>query len=203
MTEGPQLISCSAIEHWVYCPRQWELIVVHGVWAANSFTNRGVVAHRRVDVAGSTTRHDIHSERSLPVWNDEIGIIGVADLVEFGDGTVTPVEVKSGRTVHHAAEVQLAAVTMCLEYMLDVDIGSGMVFLASSHRRVEIPIVSDLRAEVVDAVDSIRAAVDARNPVPIPYDDRCAECSLEGPCLPAYTSSRKRSGALARNVWRP
>ena len=43
------IIQISAIEHFVYCPRQCALIHCDGVWSDNAHTVRGVRAHRRVD----------------------------------------------------------------------------------------------------------------------------------------------------------
>ena len=43
------VIPISAIEHFVYCPRQCALIHCDGVWSDNAHTVRGVRSHRRVD----------------------------------------------------------------------------------------------------------------------------------------------------------
>ena len=48
MNDEP-IVAISAIEHFVYCPRQCALIHCDGVWSDNAHTVRGSRAHRRVD----------------------------------------------------------------------------------------------------------------------------------------------------------
>ncbi|BAP90178.1 recombinase B [Burkholderiales bacterium GJ-E10] len=53
---------------------------------------------RRVNKPGVETRAGLRVERALPVWSDPLGLIGEADVVEFGaDGTPCPVEYKVGK----------------------------------------------------------------------------------------------------------
>ncbi|MDA8072459.1 MAG: Dna2/Cas4 domain-containing protein [Actinomycetota bacterium] len=49
MTDVPEVIPISAIEHYGYCPRQCALIHVDGMWSDNVHTVRGAIGHRRVD----------------------------------------------------------------------------------------------------------------------------------------------------------
>ena len=50
-------------------------------------------------------RKGLRIERALPLWHDELGLIGKADVVEFEpDGTPCPVEYKHGSR-HKAADI--------------------------------------------------------------------------------------------------
>ena len=42
-------IQISALQHYVYCPRQCALIHVEGAWNENVFTTRGNILHEKVD----------------------------------------------------------------------------------------------------------------------------------------------------------
>ncbi|HEY1386231.1 MAG TPA: Dna2/Cas4 domain-containing protein, partial [Dongiaceae bacterium] len=88
----------SALQHWAYCPRQAALIHLDGVWSDNPYTRRGTLLHERADTPGADRRGDIRVERALPLFSRRLNLSGRADAVEFHpDGTVIPIEYKSGR----------------------------------------------------------------------------------------------------------
>ena len=73
------LVPLSALQHYVYCPRQCALIHVEQAWSENIYTLRGTRAHERVDDAGGTTRDGVRTERALPLFSDVHGLVGKAD----------------------------------------------------------------------------------------------------------------------------
>ena len=100
MTDEP-IVTISAIEHFVYCPRQCALIHCDGVWSDNAQTVRGSRAHRRVDSGRHRRERGRLVLRSLPLWSETLGLSGRADAVEIEPGVVRPVEYKSG--IRHGA----------------------------------------------------------------------------------------------------
>lgn len=66
MTED-DLIPVSALQHFVYCPRQCALIHLERVWEENLFTARGRRAHATVDVAQVRVREGVRVEYALPI----------------------------------------------------------------------------------------------------------------------------------------
>lgn len=80
-----ELLPISALQHLMFCERQWGLIHLEGVWAENRLTAEGRVMHERVhDEDGSTeVRGDIRITRGLRIRSLRLGLIGVADVVEF------------------------------------------------------------------------------------------------------------------------
>ena len=64
MTPEP-VIPISAIEHYVYCPRQCALIHCDGVWSDYAHTVRGTRAHRRVDSGQHRTERGRRGMRYL------------------------------------------------------------------------------------------------------------------------------------------
>ncbi|MXW23318.1 MAG: Dna2/Cas4 domain-containing protein, partial [Chloroflexi bacterium] len=95
MTPDP-VIQISAIEHFVYCPRQCALIHCDGVWSDNAHTVRGARAHRRVDSGEHRQERGRQVLRAIPLWSEELGLSGRADAVEVEDDAVRPVEYKAG-----------------------------------------------------------------------------------------------------------
>ena len=103
------IVPISAIEHFVYCPRQCALIHCDGVWSDNAHTVRGVRAHRRVDSGQHRHERGRKVLRGIPLWSEALGLSGRADVVEIEIGAVRPVEYKSGVRHGSAADLQLCA----------------------------------------------------------------------------------------------
>lgn len=198
-------VPLSALEHWAYCPRQCGLIHLEQVFADNLHTARGQAVHHLVDMPGYEMKAGVRVERALPVWCERLNLIGKADLVEFHpDGTVYPVEFKHGakrKKLHD--DLQLAGQALCLEEMLASPVPRGAIYHASSHRRREVAITSDLRRLVAETADAIRAML-ASGKLPPPVNDaRCRECSLKELCQPEAMAARDRQHAQLRGLFNP
>lgn len=202
-TEDP--IPLSALQHWIYCPRQCGLIHLEQQFEDNVHTARGQAVHHLVDTPGYEVKRGVRVERALPLWSDRFGLIGKADLVEFHpDGRIYPVEFKHGRKrgrIHD--DIQLAAQAMCLEDMLGRPVPQGAIYHASSHRRREVDITEDLRALVRETADAIRAML-ASGILPPPVNDaRCRECSLREICQPELLAQQTQMDRLKQYLFSP
>ena len=187
-------IPLSALQHWVYCPRQCGLIHLEQVFDENVHTLRGQAVHAKVDRPGVETAKGIRVERALPLWHDLLGLVGKADVVEFAAGGVPyPVEYKHGsrnKAADIAAcdDVQLAAQAMCLEAMMGLAIVEGAIFYATSKRRRVVTITSQLRAQVEQVTRAIRDMFATATLPPVLDAEhavrRCKACSLFERCQP-------------------
>ena len=77
------LIQLSALQHYIFCPRQCALIHVEQVWAENRFTAEGKIMHERVHEEGRESRGDIRIEHGVPLRSLRLGLSGMADVIEF------------------------------------------------------------------------------------------------------------------------
>lgn len=198
-------IALSALQHWIYCPRQCGLIHLEQAFEDNIHTARGQAVHHLVDTPGYEIKSGVRVERALPVWSDRHNLIGKADLVEFHpDGTVYPVEFKHGakRQKRHD-DIQLAAQALCLEEMLNRPVARGAIFHASSHRRREVIVTPDLRQLVIDTADAIRAMLRSGRLPPPANDARCRECSLKDICQPQALAERSRQHSQRIRLFDP
>lgn len=187
-------IPLSALQHWHYCPRQCGLIHLEQVFDDNIHTLRGQAEHAKADQPGVETAKGRRVERALPLWHDELGLVGKSDVVEFWPGGLPyPVEYKHGSR-HKAADIaacddiQLAAQAMCLEAMTRKAVPEGAIFYAASKRRRVVDITPLLRAQVAQTAQAIRQMfANTRLPPPLPADQaarRCKACSLLERCQP-------------------
>lgn len=186
------VVAISAIEHFAYCPRQCALIHCDGVWTDNAHTVRGTRAHGRADSGQHRRERGKQVLRSIPLWSEELGLSGRADVVEIENTAIRPVEYKSGVKHGIAADLQLCAQALCLEEMLDTAITSGYVWYGGSRRRLEVDFTDSLRQQVREIISEIRLQILTGSLPNAPNDNRCSECQLLHHCLPELTSSPQR-----------
>lgn len=180
-------IPISALQHFIYCPRQCALIHVERSYSENVYTMRGNRVHERAHHASVEMLQGVRIERAVPLTSVSLGLSGVADVVEFlADGTPYPVEYKAGaRKSRLADDVQLGAQAMCLEEMLGVWVPEGSIYYDRSRRRRKVKIDDALRSSVKRTVLEVRNILEHVGlPKPVD-DDRCNSCSLIDTCMPA------------------
>lgn len=189
-------LSLSALQHYLYCPRQCALIHVENVWEENLFTAEGRLLHRRVDSGATDGRERVAQDRSVPIRSEKLGLYGVADMLEAhtepnGQVIFFPVEYKRGRPkIEDWDRAQLCAQAICLEEMLNITIERGAIFYGKPRRRERVIFDIQLREMVDNSCrkmhEMIRKGV---LPPPSEKKDRCKSCSLIHVCMPG---SRKR-----------
>ena len=195
-----QLLPLSALQHWLYCPRQCALIHLEQVWAENKFTAEGQTLHQKAHEGPDETRAGVRITRSLPVCSFTLGVSGQCDVVEFHEGAggrIVPVEYKRGKPKSHRAdEVQLCAQAMCLEEMLGAEIADGCLYYGEKRRRTEVVFDPELRRLVAEIATALHVMIDTRiTPVAEYQSRRCDACSLIELCQPKALRFKRGAGA--------
>ena len=161
-------IYLSRLQHYLYCPRQFALIELEDIWTENQFTAEGQVLHQRVNQADQQKRGTVRTVWAQRLANIELGIEGVADVVEYhkqSDGTETPypIEYKRGKPkAHRADEVQLCAQALCLEEMHGVTVPEGSLFYGEVRRRHPVVFDAELRDLTAQTILACRAIVQTK-----------------------------------------
>lgn len=190
-----QLLPLSALQHYLFCPRQCALIHVEQQWAENRFTAEGNVFHKRAHDAPDEARPGVRITRSLPVRSFELGVSGQCDVVEFHNFksqitnhkcTIVPIEYKRGKPkAHRADEVQLCAQAICIEEMLNVEIHEGFLFYGQRKRRTKVPFDTELRQLVATLSAEMHSMFSSGKNPPAEYEKaKCNACSLIEICQP-------------------
>lgn len=191
------LIMLSALQHFVFCPRQCALIHVEQVWTESGLTAEGRILHERVHEAGDELRGSVRIARGVPLRSLRLGLVGVADVVEFhreGKGVwrAFPVEYKRGKPkLDHSDVMQLCGQAVCLEEMLNVSVPKGALFYGKIRRRHDVSIDETLRTELENTVCQVRELLEThRTPDPV-YTKKCDNCSVQSECLPKTIGRHK------------
>ena len=186
--ETDDLLPLSALQHYLYCPRQCALIHVERQWVENRFTAEGRLLHAKTDAGAEEVRDGVRIARAVPVRSTRLGVFGIADVVELHEEgrRPVPVEYKRGRPkAHRADEVQLAAQAIALEEMLGEPVPEAFLFYGKTRRRKRVVIDGELRALTEATAKRAREMVAAGlTPSPEYEARKCDACSLKQVCWP-------------------
>ncbi|MFH1310161.1 MAG: CRISPR-associated protein Cas4 [Candidatus Omnitrophota bacterium] len=190
MYSEDDFIQLSALQHYVFCPRQCALIHIEQVWVENLWTAEGRVMHERAHEEKIEARAGVRIERGVPLCSKRLGISGKADVVEFhktagGQWGPFPIEYKRGKPKADDCDiVQLCAQAMCLEEMLGVHIAEGAVFYGRIRRRLNVIFDEELRLKTERAAKEVHEFI-AKGVTPKPRKmECCSSCSLVEICMP-------------------
>src|SRR5271157_4827256 len=137
-----ELIPISALNQYDYCPRRCALIHIEQMWDENRFTAEGRIMHEKVHQEGNESRGPVRIARGVPLRSLRLGLVGVADVVEFHKISKDtwqpfPVEYKRGKPkADYCDLIQLCAQAVCLEEMLSIAVPCGALFYGRTRRRL-------------------------------------------------------------------
>ena len=182
------LIPLSALQHYLFCPRQCALIHVEQLWAEDGATAEGRILHERVDGGRPERRLGVRILRGLALRSLALRVNGKADVVELAGHPPRPfpVEYKRGRPKgHRADEVQLCAQAICLEEAFGVEVPAGALFYGATRRRFDVAFDAALRTLTAAVAADTRAMIHAgRTPTPVYRPAACDRCSMFDLCEP-------------------
>ena len=204
--DDEDLIPLSALQHYLYCPRQCALIHLERQWAENRQTAEGRLLHQRADAPQAERRRGVRTVTAMPLLALELGLSGKADVVEFhvteAGERAFPVEYKRGRPKSHRAdEVQLCAQALCLEAMLGTPVEAGALFYGQTRRRKEVVFDRGLRDLTLNTIAEARAMLASGQTPSARYEARrCDACSLLELCQPRLLGRQSVETWLQRQL---
>ncbi|WP_462323662.1 CRISPR-associated protein Cas4 [Desulfoplanes sp.] len=206
MYQESDLFQLSALQHYLFCPRQCGLIHLEQIWMENRYTAEGQLLHSRVDTERVEIRGDRKIASSLLIRSLRLGVSGKADVVEFhkreGIWVPFPVEYKRGRPkANDSDRVQLCAQAMCLEEMLDTAVPCGALFYGKRKRRLEVDFDHALRATTEDTARAVHDMLAGGVTPTAKRSKKCATCSLLEVCMPEKTGSSRSASRYLSSVF--
>lgn len=207
--DDESLLSLSGIQHFAFCERQWALIHIEKQWAENVKTVEGRQLHERVDDPYfSETRNNIKIVRSVPLVSRQLGLYGIADVIEYiftdelnSFAEIRIVEYKRGKPKpDDRDEVQLCAQAMCIEEMLGVNLSYGYFFYGETRHRHRVDFEQELREKVLQLAEKMHDLFEKGiTPVAV-KDKKCKNCSLADICVPILGKKRSAASSFIKNL---
>lgn len=205
MFSEEDLIPISALQHYVFCPRQCALIHIERLWNENLFTAQGRSIHEQVHSVKAERRADVRIVRGLRMHSLRLGLVGQADVVEFhraetgislpatdGLWQPFPIEYKRGKAkLDLSDDVQLCAQAICLEEMLGIDVDGGAMFYGRPRRRKQVEFTDSLREKTEKTAVQLHALFEKGQTPQARYKKKCNSCSLFEMCMPKVTGKKK------------
>lgn len=207
MYREDEFIQLSALQHYLFCPRQCALAYMELTWSENLFTAEGRLMHEKVHNGKFEKRGGVIQTRGLWISSARLGLSGQTDLIEFhrtneqnegvrlGDykdrWTVFPVEFKRGKPkTDFSDEVQLCAQVLCLEEMLETSITAGALFYGKNKRRHTVKFNESLRSLTEKTAVEIHEMFESAMTPKAEFSKKCKSCSLYEICLPKRTGGK-------------
>lgn len=213
------MLMLSGIQHYRFCPRQWALWDIEQQWEDNKLTIEGNILHEHVDDPFYRQKcGDYITLRSVQVASYELGLYGIADVVELrptedaansishpkypGRWTPVPVEYKHGKPKKNEVDaVQVAAQAMCLEEMYSIRLDAGAFFYGEIHHRVDLAITDELRDIVRQCAKEMHEVFKLGHLPTVKEGNGCEKCSLVNICLPETSRCTSVSNYLTHNLY--
>jgi CRISPR-associated protein Cas1 len=191
------------LHNYLYCERLFYYQWVENLFVEDANTAAGSHAHRNVDQPSALDEEkqaalaeglaEGTKLRSLKMHSETLGIIGVVDLIEGGEGGAEVVDYKKGaarrlrdgtRVAKEPDEVQVMAHALLLEEQ-GTTVTKGWIYYAEDRRRVPVELTPNLRANTLHAIQCAKQqAASGHCPPPLINDPRCLHCSAYSICLP-------------------
>jgi len=215
--DSPENLPISVLHSFLYCPRLMFFQFVEKVFVDSTETIEGTTIHNRVnqpqpfEFPEEILQGARNTIRSLALQDDELGVLGVADLLKKqDDGTWVLYEYKRGKPYRDAASQLLAKsidkfqvqAYILLARKQGINISRGAVYYAETKQIVPIELPENDQF-LRDAIHSCRECMKGEMPLPPDNHPKCLYCSLYSTCMPDETLYWRHQGKLAQSVRPP
>jgi CRISP-associated protein Cas1 len=197
----PDYLPARMLNEFVYCPRLFFYEWVEGVFRHSSDTVDGAQKHERGDARQDALPQQEELEgvtfraRGITLSSESLKLIARLDLVEAGDGRVTPVDYKRGAPRQGDAGLEAwptDIAQICAQALVLRDNGyavdEGLIFYYETRQRVRVAVTDVVVSQTVEVLRAARElALSGRIPAPLVDSPKCVRCSLVPICLPDET----------------
>jgi len=193
-------IPLSALQHYIFCPRQCALNYVEKVWVENYLTAAGRMMHHKTEEYIKESRNDVILEYGVEIASLDQRVFGMADAVEYQYRTrkkeelltAIPIEYKRGKAKSDESDtIQLCAQALCLEDMLSLHIEAGFLFYFSNREKIEIGFDCSLRAHTKSCIREVHSLFKTGNVPHANFTQQCKSCSMLDVCFPGSAGRGK------------
>lgn len=190
MKSSDNSISIRSLQHYLYCPHRWGLINIDCAWAENYFVAKANLIHDRVHKPDKYSSRKGKVITDFEVWNDDIGLYGKLDCIEYQGEIPVVIEYKPSKPkecdYYHAEAMQLFAQKLCAEYVLKKNCKASFYY-ADVKKRIEVDFSAsydEYYSELLQIIENIQH-YEERGIIPeIEKGQYCGGCSMKDICLP-------------------
>lgn len=199
-----ETVDLRSIQQYLYCPHRFGLMENNCSWAENVFVNKGNLAHKHVSEGDFSSSKGVLQERSIRIYNDEWGLFGVLDSLEFkkseygtyipaygGTYVVSIVEYKvtapKNGKIRKDEHMQLLGQKICVDSLFGCD-SQTYFYYSDTRKREKIEFCKEDYTFFAETLKQIRQIKQNGTIPPIKDDQYCGGCSMKDICLPPKRS---------------
>ena len=191
MFDEDDLIMISALQHYVFCPRQCALIHIEQVWTESGLTAEGRIMHEKVHEEQRKSRGSVRVEHGIPLRSLRLGLIGNGRCGGVSQGRQSPLAalprgVQAGQAASRTIAMLCSsaprpcALKRCFSWLSRGE----RSFTAKRGGGADVVFDETLRRETEETVEKARDLIMSGITPPPVYAKRCESCSLIGNCMP-------------------
>lgn len=200
-----ETVDLRSIQHYLYCPHRFGLMENNCSWAENVFVNKGNLAHKRVCEGAFSSSKGVLQERSVRVFNDEWGLFGILDSLEFEkckNGTYIPsykgsyivniieykVSAPKNGVIRKDEYMQLLGQKICVDSVFGCDCQTYFYY-NDIRKREKVTFCKDDYIFLEETLNCVREIKRTGIIPPIKEGQYCSGCSMRDICLPPKRSN--------------
>lgn len=200
MKHYDDLIDIRSIQHYCYCPHRFGLIENDCSFQENVFVVKGNMVHERVDSGKNFQTRNVLHENSVRVYNDEWGLFGVLDCLEFRKDengvyvkkfndtynlTIVEYKVTAPKKDPYRYEdmLQVLAQKICVDEIFNAEC-QVYFYYANTKKRVKVDFEREHYEDLHGVLENIRSCKKLITIPEIKPKQKCSGCSMIDICLP-------------------
>ncbi|MBO6134764.1 MAG: CRISPR-associated protein Cas4 [Lachnospiraceae bacterium] len=188
-------IAIRNIQHYLYCPHRFGLIMIDDIWAENYFVTKSNIMHERVH---SNTEYSIRGKKvltSVAIYNDDsnYNIYGYVDCIEIEHNDMQKIKIveykpkmPKDKDFNYEDLMQVFAQKICVDKMFNCN-SEGIIYYKSENKRITLPLVDNFEyynEQLKIILIEMRQYI-VKGEIPrIINMDKCGGCSMKDLCMP-------------------
>ncbi len=201
-------VSIRSLQHYMYCPHRWGLIEMNQSWAENYFVVKANLLHKRVHTNTQYVSRAKKVFNSVRIWNDDVGIYGIADCIEERSDGLYVVEYKPKKpaSAEFSEEdaIQVFAQKLCVDFVFQKPC-KAEIYYADVKKHIKLPFDKEYDTyynKVIDLLGQIREHIKSGVIPPVKKGQYCGGCSMKDMCIPKMklTDTRSIIGKIVEDI---
>lgn len=188
-------INIRDLQHFLYCPHRWGLIVIDKVWAENIFVIKSNLMHEKIhDSNRITYAKDKKTYNAVSIFNDGLGVFGVTDSLIIEKNKYILMEYKPTKPKSSDFNIddalQVFAQKICVDFVFYTN-SKGYLYYKNEKCKIQLPFEEEYDFYynlLKEKIEMMRKYLIKNQIPPIKKGQKCSGCSLKDLCMPTRNS---------------
>lgn len=188
-------IAIRNIQHYLYCPHRFGLIMIDDVWAENYFVTKSNIMHERVHSNTEYSSRDKKVMTSIAIYNDDsdYNIYGYVDCIEIEHNNIQKIKIveykpkmPKDKDFNYEDLMQVFAQKICIDRIFNCK-SLGIIYYKNVNKRITLPLDENYNLydeQLKNILQQMRKNIINGEIPKIKNMDKCGGCSMKDLCMP-------------------